>query len=87
MTVINNNNKKDDDKKTDLRLPGSQVGMALKRRGGLDGVGNKKWSLIVPHFIYPEEKTGTTHPSLEGLHTSPGSWRDDPYLQFDQWFS
>lgn len=45
--------------------------MALERTGGLDGVGNKKWSLMRPHFIYPEEKTGTTHPSLEGLPTSP----------------
>lgn len=33
MTIINNNNKKDDDKKAGLRLPGSEVGMALKRRG------------------------------------------------------
>lgn len=37
MTIINNNNKKDDDKKADLRLPGSEVGMALQRRGASKG--------------------------------------------------
>lgn len=58
--------------------------MALKSKGGLDGVGDKRWSFMGPHLIYPEEKTGTTYASLTALPRSPGIWRDNPYLQFDQ---
>lgn len=52
MTVINNNNKKNDGKKIDLRLPGSWVGVELKRKRGPDGASSESWSLMDPVLFY-----------------------------------
>jgi hypothetical protein len=45
--------------------------MVLKRKGALDGAANKRWSLMGPHRIYPEEKTGPTYPIPHGLTRKP----------------